>query len=152
MKSFLFCILFAILLHPSGLYAELLGKGMMCSVLNPPRERHFADLVVYFNLNSEVELNRIFRQLDTFKYMKNPEVTSKLETDASEIRWICTTGCPSEVYGNYVLNRKNLKLKSATESFECVVLNSVERLEKSFKERVSKLQSEYNFALEGNKI
>ena len=41
------------------------------------------------------------------------KITSKLETDANEIRWVCTTGCPSEVYGNYVLNRQNLNLKSA---------------------------------------
>ena len=80
------------------------------------------------------------------------KITSKLETDANEIRWVCTTGCPSEVYGNYVLNRQNLNLKSAAENFMCVVLNSFEELEKSFTERVLELQKEYNSALEGNKI
>ena len=53
--------------------------------------------------------------------MKTPQITPKLEADAHEIRWICTTGCPKETYGNFVLNRKNLELRSATEKFKCEV-------------------------------
>ena len=152
MKKYSIWLLIGFLLSPGSINGALLGKGMMCSLINNPRERNFADLVVYFNLDSEVELNRIYRQIDTFQFMKSPEKTSKLETDANEIRWVCTTGCPSEVYGNYVLNRQNLNLKSAAENFKCVVLNSFEELEKSFIERVLELQNEYNSALEGNKI
>ena len=80
------------------------------------------DVVVFFNENKEVALNRIFRELDTFKSMQTPQITPKLEADAHEIRWICTTGCPKETYGNFVLNRKNLELRSATEKFNCKVV------------------------------
>ena len=79
--------------------------------------------ILLFNEKKEVELNRIFRELDTFKFMKNPEISPKLEADAQQIRWICTTGCPKETYGNFVLNRKTLDLKSATEKFNCRCCN-----------------------------
>ena len=108
--------------------------------------------VIFFNENKEVALNRIFRELDTFKSMQTPQITPKLEADAHEIRWICTTGCPKETYGNFVLNRKNLELRSATEKFKCDVLNSALILEEKLHSRLIELQKEYNDELKGNKI
>ena len=76
--------------------------------------------------------------------MKNPEITPKLEADAGEIRWICTTGCPKETYGNFVLNRKTLELRSATEKFNCEVLPSSITLKEKLSSRVNELQNQYD--------
>ena len=80
------------------------------------------------------------------------KITPKLEADAHEIRWICTTGCPKETYGNFVLNRKNLELRSATEKFKCEVLSSALILKEKLHSRLIELQKEYNDELKGNKI
>ena len=91
-------------------------------------------------------------ELDNFKFMKTPEITPKLEADAGEIRWICTTGCPKETYGNFVLNRKTLELRSATEKFNCEVLPSSITLKEKLSSRVNELQNQYDEELKGNKI
>ena len=132
--------------------SEIVGKGLICNLSGKPRVSNYSDMVVYFNENKEVELNRIFRELDTFKSMKTSEITTKLEADAHEIRWICTTGCPKETYGNFVLNRKNLELRSATEKFKCEVLSSALILKEKLHSRLIELQKEYNDELKGNKI
>ena len=132
--------------------SEIVGKGLICNLSGKPRVSNYSDIVVFFNKNKEVELNRIFRELDTFKSMKTSEITTKLEADAHEIRWICTTGCPKETYGNFVLNRKNLELRSATENFKCEVLNSVSILKNKLLFRIKELQKQYNDELKGNKI
>ena len=42
--------------------------------------------------------------------MKTPQITPKLEADAHEIRWICTTGCPKKlVHGNFVSKQKKFR-------------------------------------------
>ena len=136
-------------------HSEIIGKGLICKLSGKPRISNYSDIVVFFNQTKEVELNRIFRELDTFKSMNTPEITPKLEADAHEIRWICTTGCPKETYGNYgnfVLNRKNLELRSATEKFKCEVLSSASVLKKKLLFRMKELQKEYNDELKGNKI
>ena len=132
--------------------SEIVGKGLICNLSGKPRVSNYSDIVVFFNENKEVELNRIFRELDTFKSMKTSEITTKLEADAHEIRWICTTGCPKETYGNFVLNRKNLELRSATEKFKCEVLSSVSILKNKLLFRIKELQKRYNDELKGNKI
>ena len=132
--------------------SEIVGKGLICSLVDKPRISNYSDIIVFFNEKKEVELNRIFRELDTFKFMKNPEISPKLEADAQQIRWICTTGCPKETYGNFVLNRKTLDLKSATEKFNCRVLQSSSTLKEKITSRINELQREYNEELKGNKI
>ena len=132
--------------------SEIIGKGLICKLSGKPRISNYSDVVVFFNENKEVELNRIFRELDTFKSMQTPQITPKLEADALEIRWICTTGCPKETYGNFVLNRKNLELRSATEKFKCEVLSSASILKEKLHSRLIELQKEYNDELKGNKI
>ena len=132
--------------------SEIIGKGLICKLSDKPRVSNYSDIVIFFNENKEVVLNRIFRELDLFKSMKTPQITPKLEADAHEIRWICTTGCPKETYGNFVLNRKNLELRSATEKFKCEVLSSSSTLKEKLSSRVIELQKEYNDELKGNKI
>ena len=132
--------------------SEIIGKGLICKLSDKPRVSNYSDIVIYFNETKEVALNRIFRELDTFKSMKTPQITTKLEADAHEIRWICTTGCPKETYGNFVLNRKNLELRSATEKFKCEVLSSALILKEKLHSRLIELQKEYNDELKGNKI
>ena len=124
--------------------SEIIGKGLICELSDKPRVSNYSDIVIFFNENKEVALNRIFRELDTFKSMQTPQITPKLEADALEIRWICTRGCPKETYGNFVLNRKNLELRSATEKFKCEVLSSVSILREKLLSRVKELQKEYN--------
>tara|TARA_B100001057_G_scaffold431587_1_gene459159 strand:+ start:27 stop:482 length:456 start_codon:yes stop_codon:yes gene_type:complete len=132
--------------------SEIIGKGLICELSGKPRVSNYSDIVIFFNENKEVVLNRIFRELDLFKSMKTPQITPKLEADSHEIRWICTTGCPKETYGNFVLNRKNLELRSATEKFKCEVLSSSSTLKEKLLSRVIELQKEYNDELKGNKI
>ena len=132
--------------------SEIIGKGLICKLSGKPRVSNYSDIVIFFNENKEVALNRIFRELDTFKSMQTPQITPKLEADAHEIRWICTTGCPKETYGNFVLNRKNLELRSATEKFKCEVLISASILKEKLLSRLIELQKEYNNELKGNKI
>ena len=132
--------------------SEIIGKGLICKLSGKPRVSNYSDIVVFFNQTKEVELNRIFRELDTFKSMQTPQITPKLEADAHEIRWICTTGCPKETYGNFVLNRKNLELRSATEKFKCEVLSSASVLKNKLLSRMKELQKDYNDELKGNKI
>ena len=55
--------------------SEIIGKGLICKLSGKPRISNYSDVVVFFNENKEVELNRIFRELDTFKSMKAPEIT-----------------------------------------------------------------------------
>ena len=84
--------------------------------------------------------------------MKNSEISPELEADAQQIRWVCTTGCPKETYGNFVLNRKTLDLRSATEKFNCIVFQSSSTLKEKITSRINELQREYNEELKGNKI
>ena len=145
-------IILLLLLLGSPSYSGIMGKGLMCNLTSKPRQPNYSDIIVYFNSDGQVVLNRIYREIDTFLFMQNPEITSKLDADANEVRWVCTTGCPSEVYGNFVLNRKTLELSSAAESFKCTVIYSSKELKERFDLRVQELQKEYNAALEGNKI
>ena len=80
-----------------------------------------------------------------------PQITPKLEADAHEIRWICTTGCPKETYGNQ-FKQKKFRTRSATEKFKCEVLSSALILEEKLHSRLIELQKEYNDELKGNKI
>ncbi len=69
--------------------SEIIGKGLICKLSDKPRVSNYSDIVIFFNETKDVSLNRIFRELDTFKSMKTPQITPKLEADAHEIRWIC---------------------------------------------------------------
>jgi len=62
------------------------------------------------------------------------------------------TEIKKETYGNFVLNRKNLELRSATEKFKCEVLSSASILKEKLHSRLIELQKEYNDELKGNKI
>ena len=151
-KKLIFIYITLVLSFGTLANSEIVGKGLICYLKDKPRVSNYSDIVVYFNQNKEVELNRVFRELDNFKFMKTPEITPKLEADAGEIRWICTTGCPKETYGNYVLNRKTLELRSATEKFNCEVLPSSITLKEKLSSRVNELQNQYDEELKGNKI